>query len=68
MTPRYDTTQYLNAHGRRPRGYALWSFSANRNGSWTTVGPRNSFEYRAARNLAIQEARALGCSTVVLEP
>lgn len=62
------TETFEAAHGRKPRGTGMWAFYFGRNGSWTRdpeFAP-GTMKYSEACKWAKQQARALGCSRIVV--
>ena len=55
-----DTHEYLNSHGREPRGRGLWLFSIGIDGQWKEVRSSIWTPYAQARRDAVQLARAWG--------
>ena len=78
MKVRVNTTNYINSHGRKPRGYGLWWFYSKNTGPGTTqvVGrPDNMQElvwgtatYTQIKNEAITEAKEQGIAEIFLAP
>lgn len=63
-----STEEYRRSHGKAPRGRGLWLFVLGDNGRWLAEPCGYNGTYGEARANAIQQARTLGLSDVVVQP
>jgi len=64
-----DTSEYVDTHGKQPRGQGRWVFMIGRDGAWTEQDYSHSLKtYTEAKKDAIQLAKSLGADTIILLP
>lgn len=58
------TKNYIEDHGKAPKGKARWAFTINRGGAWTEFVVPVEMTLAEAKKQAIREARSLGADFV----
>lgn len=60
-----ETSQYINAHGKAPRGTGTWAFDLLRQGNRSTVFAPRGMSLSEAKRWALDESRRLGDVTEI---
>ena len=63
-----NTLTYEFVYGKLPRGRGYWIFSAGRRGVWTRIEITGERTYAQAKKEAVQKARGMACSELVVCP